>query len=219
MPQLDRFVRYQAENAWTWEHMALTRARPVTGKPELRARLAGIVREVLTRPRDPDRLVYDVAHMRRRMAEHHRAVSIWDIKHWRGGLVDIEFIAQYLMLRHAAERPEVLETNTTGALARLRDAGCLAPAVADRLIETMRLWRRVHAILRLTFGSKAFREEELPEDLRDLLVQAGEADGFDALKDKLADAAAFAHNRFAALIEAPAAAVPVPEEQPREMPT
>ncbi len=204
VPKLEGFVSYQAENAWVWEHMALTRARPVTGTPELQAKVMAPVHDILTRPRDPDRLLCAVADMRARMAKHHKAKTIWDIKHWRGGLIDIEFLAQYLMLRHAAETPEVLDRNTTDALARLRDAELLDAAVADRLIETMNLWRRVHSILRLTFGSTPFREEQLPEGLREILVRAGQVNDFAALKEKLAEAAAFAHAQFVAMIEEPA---------------
>ncbi|MDJ0948477.1 MAG: bifunctional [glutamine synthetase] adenylyltransferase/[glutamine synthetase]-adenylyl-L-tyrosine phosphorylase [Alphaproteobacteria bacterium] len=217
VPSLEGFVSYQIENAWTWEHMALTRARPVTGPPALRALVQDQITRILTRARDPERLVYEVARMRARMAKHHQAKSIWDIKHWRGGLVDIEFLAQYLMLRHAPDNPAILDTNTTEALGKLGGAGCLDPALAQQLAETMRLWRRVHSILRLTFGSRPFREEQLPDGLRRLLVRAGRAEDFRDLKATLADSARFVHETFVELIEAPASAVKVeePSEQDR----
>jgi glutamate-ammonia-ligase adenylyltransferase len=87
---LDGFVRYQESDAWTWEHMALTRARVVAGAPDLAPRIEAEIRAVLTRRRDPDKLLVDVADMRRRMErELTRPGDIWDVKQLRGGLVDV----------------------------------------------------------------------------------------------------------------------------------
>ena len=135
------FARYQREEAWVWEQMALTRARVIAGPAELAAEIEATIRSVLTRPRDPVALAVEVAEMRARMAEEHRPQSIWDAKHVRGGLVDIEFIAQYLQLRHAHTFPgaiaELLE-----ALSRLRAAGVLAADIADDLIDALDLGKR-----------------------------------------------------------------------------
>src|SRR5690606_11623076 len=88
---LNAFRRYQQNEAWTWEHLALTRARVVAGAPAFAARIEGVLREILTRPRDPDQLAAEVADMRARIAEQHREDRAWDIKHRRGGLMDVEF--------------------------------------------------------------------------------------------------------------------------------
>ena len=100
---LEGFESYHAQSAWTWEHMALTRARVIHGPPGLAERLADIVKTTLCRPRDPAALVRDVADMRDRIARHTPAKSPWDFKHLPGGLFDIDFVAQYLALRHAAD--------------------------------------------------------------------------------------------------------------------
>ena len=129
------FERYQREAAWTWEHMALTRARPVAGDAELCRRVSGALETVLRAPRDAGKLVDDVADMRRRIAEENPRPSPWDLKNRRGGLTDLEFIVQYLMLRHAATHPEVLQRCTIPALAELGTAGVLparGTARADR---------------------------------------------------------------------------------------
>ena len=133
------FARYQREEAWVWEQMALTRARVVAGPADLAAEIEAAIRSVLTRPRDPAALVVEVADMRARLAEELQTQSIWDAKHVRGGLVDIEFIAQYLQLRHAHAVPEVLSPNTREALSRLRAAGVLAPDAADDLDRRSRI--------------------------------------------------------------------------------
>ena len=95
----DSFRRYQSEQAWTWEHMALMRARPLYGSQKARAELQAIVREVLTIPRDPDKLRANILEMRSTMAGHKPAIGPLDVKLARGGLVDIEFLAHYLQLR------------------------------------------------------------------------------------------------------------------------
>ncbi|MFM5931595.1 MAG: glutamine-synthetase adenylyltransferase, partial [Novosphingobium sp.] len=96
---LDSFERYQREEAWTWEHMALTRARTIFGPEQDQAALDGIVRAVLTRPRDAEKLRADVLAMRSEMARHKAAKGPLDAKLARGGLVDVEFIVHYLQLR------------------------------------------------------------------------------------------------------------------------
>lgn len=98
---LDSFARYQAHEAWTWEHMALCRARPVFGSAEDRAALAAIIAEVLSAPRDPETLRHDVLKMRAEMARHKPPRGALDVKLLRGGLVDAEFIVHFLQLRRA----------------------------------------------------------------------------------------------------------------------
>ena len=123
----------------------------------------------------------------------------------RGGLVDLEFIAQYLELSHAASHPQVLGTNTTDAFARLAECRCLARATADELIAATRLWRRVQGILRLAEGPD-FEEERAPEGLRRVIARAAGAASFSALKGLLEQTAERVAAHFSTLIEGPAAA-------------
>ncbi|MFC3175162.1 bifunctional [glutamine synthetase] adenylyltransferase/[glutamine synthetase]-adenylyl-L-tyrosine phosphorylase [Novosphingobium bradum] len=95
---LDSFARYQREQAWTWEHMALCRARPLCGPAEGQAALAAIMAEVLRAPRDSARLKAEVLEMRARMAEHKPGKGALDAKLKRGGLVDLEFIVHFRQL-------------------------------------------------------------------------------------------------------------------------
>ena len=132
---LEGFARYQRESAWTWEHMALTRARAVAGDAALCRRVADTIAAVLRSPRDPDRLLIDVAAMRRRIAEENPRPSPWDLKNRRGGLIDLEFIAQYLMLREAHASPQILCRGTAQAIAgagRRRGAAAAGRARAAR---------------------------------------------------------------------------------------
>jgi [glutamine synthetase] adenylyltransferase / [glutamine synthetase]-adenylyl-L-tyrosine phosphorylase len=204
---LEAFERYQRESAWTWEHMALTRARIVTGPEALRARIAAIEAATLGRPRDPAKLLADIADMRRRIAAEHAKPGFWDVKHRRGGLVDIEFIAQYLELREAPARPGVVRANTAEALAALRDAGVLPPPTAAELIESLVLWRRVRGMLALLFDGP-FNEDAAPPSLKALLAQSAQCVDFPSLKTKITATADRTLAHFQELIERPAADLP-----------
>lgn len=107
---LEAFERYQQEEAWTWEHQALVRARPVYGDERLLAEFARVRREVLARERDPAELAKAVREMRAKMRDHllKAGEGEFDLKQSPGGMVDIEFIAQYLVLANACEHPQAL---------------------------------------------------------------------------------------------------------------
>ncbi|WP_373445835.1 bifunctional [glutamate--ammonia ligase]-adenylyl-L-tyrosine phosphorylase/[glutamate--ammonia-ligase] adenylyltransferase [Edwardsiella ictaluri] len=104
---LTAFGDYQRSEAWTWEHQALVRARPVYGDAQMHRRFDAIRREILCRGRDAATLRCEVAEMREKMRTHlgSRDAAQFDIKADRGGIVDIEFIAQYLVLRYGTEQP------------------------------------------------------------------------------------------------------------------
>tara|TARA_R110000782_G_scaffold167129_4_gene259118 strand:+ start:4227 stop:6950 length:2724 start_codon:yes stop_codon:yes gene_type:complete len=99
---LDSFVRYQADNAWTWEHLALTRARPIFGSEAGRTAVAAQIDAVLRAERDEAMLLRDAVKMRRDIATHKPPAGPLDVKLIEGGLVDLEFIVQVTQLaRHA----------------------------------------------------------------------------------------------------------------------
>lgn len=198
--RLEGFDRYHAESAWTWENMALTRARIVDSPPELAQKISTILTRTLIHPRDVGALRNDVATMRARIAQEHDGQSPWDIKYRPGGLIDIEFIAQFLMLRHAADNAGVLSTNTFEALENLSDATYLDASDAQILLETLRLWQKLQCILRLTAENSA-RETEMTIGQRNLLVQVGGAQDFDALEADMNAAAGRVRSIFDKIIE------------------
>jgi glutamate-ammonia-ligase adenylyltransferase len=200
---LEGFRRYQLDSAWTWEHMALTRARVISGEPGFADRIAAVLREILTRPRDPARLAAEVADMRGRIARQYPGEAFWDLKYRRGGLIDAEFIAQYLQLRHAAGHPDILSANTALAFERMTGTGVLAPATGQALGEAVRLWHRLFGMLRLTIGQR-FEEAALPAGISRTLAAAGGAADFGELKRRVEDTAAAVAAAYADLIEAPA---------------
>ena len=95
---IDTFRRYQAKEAWTWEHMALTRSRPVAGDPEFCAELGETIEQILSRPRDADATARDVVAMRRRLERDKPSRGPLDLKQRPGGLIDLEFLAQWALL-------------------------------------------------------------------------------------------------------------------------
>ncbi len=124
---LGSFARYQRESAWTWEHMALTRARALYGPAAAREELGGMIIAVLSAPREPAKLRADVLHMRSEMALHKPPKSELDVKLLRGGLVDLEFMIHYLQLREGtALRPDL-----GGAIEELIAAGFLPRPLAE----------------------------------------------------------------------------------------
>ena len=125
---LDSFRSYHRESAWTWERLALTRGRVVAGDPDLVGEIFHVVRAILCGRRDSAAASADILDMRRRLLAEFGGRGLWDLKHARGGLVEIEFIAQALQILHAADNPAILDQNTLGALSRLADAGLLAPS-------------------------------------------------------------------------------------------
>ena len=200
---LEAFTRYQNNDAWTWEHMALTRARVIAAPTGLAARIEARIEEVLTAERDAAALARAVANMRARMAREHGARDWWAIKHYRGGLIDVEFIAQYLQLRHAAAHPGVLAPNTADALARLAASGVLDGGVATELVEAARLWRRLQGVLRLAFGG-ASGGGGASAGRRDFMAHLAGARNFTDLERRCIDVAARVRAHFTAIIEEPA---------------
>jgi glutamate-ammonia-ligase adenylyltransferase len=166
---LAAFRRYHAESAWTWERMALTRARVVAGPPALKRTVRAAIREALTtqRPADP---IADARAMRARLLRELPPEGPWDIKAMRGGLTEVEFIAQALQLVAAPQKPAVLQGQTRRCLAALARHGVLAPAEAEALIAADRLWRTLLGLLRLTVGR--WREETLPEPVAAAVLHA-----------------------------------------------
>jgi glutamate-ammonia-ligase adenylyltransferase len=183
---LQSFVAYHASESWTWEHMALTRARLIAGSPQLQARVTEEIRKRLTQLRDAGTIIADARSMRMRMAETFSGKNVWDLKYAPGGLVDIEFIAQTLQLVYAPALPEVLDTNTIAALGKLRGAGLLAVPDADVLIAAARLQDALTQVLRIALD-QTLEIEEATQGLKVLLTHAAQAGSFAQTQARLAD--------------------------------
>lgn len=137
---IEAFGEYQRQNAWVWEHQALTRARFSAGDAGVGAAFERIRQEVLCQPRDLATLRDEIVAMRQKMHDGHpNATELFDIKHDRGGMVDIEFIVQYLVLAYAHKHPQL--TANIGNLALLKLAGELGLIPADLAEQVRTLYR------------------------------------------------------------------------------
>jgi [glutamine synthetase] adenylyltransferase / [glutamine synthetase]-adenylyl-L-tyrosine phosphorylase len=175
------FESYQKTEAWTWEHMALTRARVVSASPEFAMRVEGVIRQVLRAERDPQSVAGDVVEMRRAIAVEKGDSDVWDLKYVAGGLVDLEFVAQYLQLVHAAAYPQILDTSTAGVLTKAARLGLLSVEEAEVLRPAARLYHDLTQILRLCLAGP-FDPEKESSELLGLLVRAADVPDFATLE-------------------------------------
>ncbi|HEX6142690.1 MAG TPA: bifunctional [glutamine synthetase] adenylyltransferase/[glutamine synthetase]-adenylyl-L-tyrosine phosphorylase [Geminicoccaceae bacterium] len=171
---IDNFERYQQETAQIWEHQALTRARVVAGDPALAERIEAVIGTSLARPRDPDQLAGAVAAMRARIFREFGDDDPWNLKHVRGGLLEAEFLAQYLQLRHGSGHPDILEKSATRVFEQAAAVGALSLEESARLVRAVRLFRRLQAILRLSIDARFDRDAAPPGLVNALIRAAGE---------------------------------------------
>ncbi len=166
---VESFAAYQSNSAWTYEHMALTRARPVYGSAAGRAELRAVVDAALRQQRDPAKLVADAVRMRHDMNRHKPPSGPYDIKLGPGGLVDLEFAVHVLQLEHRIG----LHPHLENALAELAAAGLVGAGIDPAL----RLLTRILVILRLVSPSSTAP----PEPSRTLVARACGLESWDAL--------------------------------------
>lgn len=198
---LSAFERYHAESAWTWERMALTRARVITGPPHLRARVEAAIAAALAAGGPAEKIRADAAAMRARLARDAPPASPWDVKLRAGGLVEVEFIVQVLELIHLRERPEVRHPTTRIAIDALAKAGFLEAQDAALLHRADRTWRTVQEILRITLGR--LPRGDLPRSVAETLARALALSSPEALGPELENLAASVRECFIRLVGKP----------------
>jgi glutamate-ammonia-ligase adenylyltransferase len=186
---LSAFARYQREGAETWEHMALTRARVAAGDATLARDIAEVARETLSQPREPRKLAREIADMRALIAREKGDKGAFDLKLAPGGLIDVEFLAQYLILAHAATHLQLLRPETRAALAEATAAGLLSADDGAALAHAHRLLTAVTQVLRLTLPDDAEPEAAAAGVKRRIAAAAGAPD-FARLSAELAEARA-----------------------------
>jgi glutamate-ammonia-ligase adenylyltransferase len=175
--------------------MALTRARVIVGSPAFTQRIEATIRDVLERPRDPPRVAADVVDMRRAIAAERSDAERWNIKDAAGGLVDVEFVAQYLELAFAASHPDVLDQSTTRVLEKAARLGLLAPEHADVLRPAARLYHNLTQVLRLCVTGP-FDPKTAGSKLLQLLARAGDVPDFRTLEADLIETQARVRRSF-----------------------
>jgi glutamate-ammonia-ligase adenylyltransferase len=166
------FREYQKSHAWAWEHQALIRARPIAGDAALGQAFETIRAEVLCQARDPETLRAEVAAMRRRMrdAQAPHDPGQFDLKHDPGGMIDVEFMVQYAVLRWAHDHPELIRhRGNIPLLEVLKGRGLLDAAQADLLRDAYRCYLGAEQRLKL----RELRPLVAPPELGDFPAQVG----------------------------------------------
>jgi glutamate-ammonia-ligase adenylyltransferase len=197
--QISGFAGYQEDEAWTWEHMALTRARVVSASPAFSTRVNEVIRSVLARPRDTESIAADVVEMRGAIAQEKGDGNRWDLKYAAGGLVDLEFIAQYLQLVYAAAMPEILDTSTTRVFDKAHRLGVLATEDAEVLRPAIQLYQNLTQILRLCLNAP-FDAKTATPGLTTLLARAADVPDFALLEAFVAETQAKVRRSFVRIL-------------------
>ncbi len=181
---LEAFHKYHQESAQTWEHMAWTRARIVAAPETLAKDIYSVIQGFLARPRDARFLAHEVATMRARIDQEFHSKNIWDFKYVRGGMMDAEFITQFLLLRDAAAFPDVLHGATMIALTRLEAHGCLPKETAKDLVASLSKLRDLQQVTRLCLGDQA-DVRNAPTALQNMMAARNEVLTFTELEDQI----------------------------------
>jgi glutamate-ammonia-ligase adenylyltransferase len=197
---VESFAQYQEREAWTWEHMALTRARVISSSAAFRDKIEKIIRQVLTRPRSAAAVANDVKEMRRAVALEKGDKDVWDLKYAAGGMVDIDFIAQYLQLVHAADKPDILDVSTLHVLDNAARLGVLPQSFAEILRAAAHLYHDLTQILRLCVTDR-FKPETAGDDLLRVMARAGDAPDFSSLEARVKETQSEVRRVFRNLVE------------------
>jgi glutamate-ammonia-ligase adenylyltransferase len=166
------FRDYQLHHAWVWEHQALTRARFVCGDTAIGAHFEALRREILGLPRDPAKLREEVLAMREKMhAGHVNDSELFDLKHDSGGIVDVEFCVQYLVLRECRQHPELADNvGNIALLQRAADAGLVPAELAQAAADAYRELRRQQHTIKLSGAEYARVPTAAMENVRDAVM-------------------------------------------------
>jgi [glutamine synthetase] adenylyltransferase / [glutamine synthetase]-adenylyl-L-tyrosine phosphorylase len=175
---------YFDELAWTFEFMAFTKARVVYGETSLKEELDVFILRQIGRERNEEKLKADVADMRRKIDGEHHTENPWDIKYVRGGLMDVDFIAQYLVLLHGAHISGGKSGCAADVFRWLEHGNKLAPEIARELIEADQFLGQIFNMLRLCCDRK-YDESTAPQGLKKLLVACVKEDSYESLRSRL----------------------------------
>jgi glutamate-ammonia-ligase adenylyltransferase len=181
---LESFTRYHATESWTWERLALTRARVIAGSASLGLKVSDAIAQVVTAKSDTGKILRDAADMREKLAAQFPGRKFWDLKFTRGGLVDIEFVAQALQLVEAGR--VTATSNTITLLGALEEIGALGAEEASTLVAAYALQLALTQVLRIAVNG-VLEVETATSGLKTLLARTGGETEFARLEAKLQD--------------------------------
>lgn len=175
--RINAFRKYQEEEAWTWEHMALTRARLICGDDSLMGEAQEVIRSILDRPRDREKIAADLVEMRALIEQEKPPRDLWDLKLVPGGLIDIEFLAQFARLMNRKESPlpgDEYQLTGTGRSLMLYAQDMISRDDLEVCLQALALYTELSQIIRLCVGSE-FDPKDAPAGLIERLSTAVDA--------------------------------------------
>lgn len=199
--RLRAFERYQLEEAWTWEHMALTRARLMSGDEGLIQRAGACIARILSTQNDRQKIAADVAEMRSLIDTEKPPLNIFDIKLIAGGLIDLEFLAQYLALIAPQHGIAVPPGMTTAERLKSLGAALINPDDLEACLTALRLYNEVSHVIRTCIDG-GFQPSEAPAGLIDLMVRVAECPDLKALEAELKRQSKAVRRIFQAVVRA-----------------
>jgi glutamate-ammonia-ligase adenylyltransferase len=182
---IERLRNYYADEAWTYELMALTRARVISSPERLRGEIEHFQRGIIAAERSKIDLLTDIRAMRQRVAQARPASHHWQLKEADGGLIDIEFAAQALVLAHASTVPAMIVTDTISMLQNAQTYGLIDPTDAAALQAALILQLDLQQVMRVALDG-AFDPAHAPDGLATLLARTGQTANFGELSTYLA---------------------------------
>ncbi len=200
--RINAFGKYQREEAWTWEHMALSRARLICGDESLIGEAESIISDVLSKKRDIAKVAHDVAEMRELIEKEKAPDNAWDLKLIPGGVVDVEFIAQYLALIAPAKGVDISVNGlTTGAALKALGDKLMASADLDACLEAFTLYTELSQLIRLCIDAH-FDPKEAPAGLIELVCRAGDCPDIKTLEGEVKRLSKAVRKIFLAMVRA-----------------
>ncbi len=182
---LTAFDSYFTNSAWTFEFMALSRARVVASNlPAFAEQVEATVRRHILAPRDSEKLLADLLNMRLRIAKEFPGKNPWGLKHVRGGMVDMDFISQYLVLRHASKFPDIWQHSVRKIYGQAYLHGLLDEDTANELIAAKKFLTDLLSLLRLSAPGGAITDDA-PAGLKRLLVRGMRVKDFATLRTRM----------------------------------
>jgi len=203
---LEAFLDYQKSSAWSFEHMALTRARVVAGGAKFKSGIEAALSEILTMKRTPAKLARQMDEVRQKYFEEMGSANIWSVRQVRGGLIDAEYVLQFHLLKEGHKHPAIFDSDFNQATRNLVDIKALDPDAAKTLMDAHDLYLEIHGLLRLCHAENP-TDESLTADLKSLIASAtGIAGGqniSEVLKENQARVYALYQKQIFSLVSAP----------------
>lgn len=194
------FEDYYVSAAWPWEFLALTRARVILGPLQLTSHIQKVITESVIRGPSCSDLASETISMREKLRNQFGTPNIWDVKHTRGGLVDIEFICQFLTLKYAKETPDIIRANTPDSLEELNANAYLTVKDYKKLSAGYGLQQAIQSQMRLCLDKLPQNDSDIPPGLQQILLENAGCKSFAHLKRHLLEAQKCCHNLYKGLI-------------------